>query len=100
MSRTFLGQSSIVRLAPDVVVDAIDGEAVVVNLRTEAVFSLNSTGARIAELIGAGAQIEHIVETLSAEYGHNRGGVEREVLALVRALAVHGLVVTEPGERA
>ena len=40
-----------VAFARDVVIQVIGGDALVLNLRDETVFSLNPTGARIAELL-------------------------------------------------
>ena len=37
--------------APDVVVQVINGEALILKLHDEEVFSLNETGARVAQLI-------------------------------------------------
>ena len=41
--------------APDVVVQVINGEALILKLQEEEVFSLNETGARVAQLIDEGA---------------------------------------------
>src|SRR5262245_19393934 len=87
-----------VKLAPDVVVQVIGGDALVLNLRRETVFSLNATGARIAELIAVGTGLEAVIDTLSAEYGADRAEVARDVNDLVNALLTKGLLMLMPRE--
>lgn len=82
-----------VRFAPDTVLQVIDGDALILKLQQEAVFSLNETGARIAELIAEGKTIDEIVETLAAEYDRSRDDLERDVRDLVTALLSRGLLV-------
>ena len=84
----------------DVVVQVIGGDALVLNLRDETVFSLNATGARIAELIAKGMSLDAVIDTLSLEYGAERREVADDVEALVQALLGKGLVlVGEADER-
>src|SRR4026207_318252 len=47
-----------VSFAPDVIVQTIDGEALILKLHDEEVFSLNATGARIAQLIADGQRLD------------------------------------------
>jgi hypothetical protein len=79
--------------ASDVVLQIIDGEALVLKLQDETVFSLNDTGARIAQLIDRGHSLDEIAQVLSHEYGAPRVEVESEVRHLVQALRSKGLVV-------
>jgi len=79
--------------ASDVVLQVIDGEALVLKLQDETVFSLNDTGARIAQLIDAGHGTEEVVRILCREYGAARDEVQPEVMALVQTLRAKGLVV-------
>ena len=91
------GRREPLTFAPDVVLQVIDGDALIVKLSDETVFSLNATGARIAELIRAGGSIEQLVETLTREYAVDQAEVEREVESLVTALQSRGLVVGSGG---
>jgi len=79
--------------APDVVLQVIDGEALVLKLRDETVFSLNDTGARIAQLIDGGHSIDDVAEILAQEYGVSKDAVESEVKGLVQVLLTNGIVV-------
>ena len=79
--------------APDVVVQVIKGEALILKLQEEEVFSLNETGARVAQLIEEGRSLNAVIDTLTAEYETSRQDIEREVNDLVQALLSKGLVV-------
>ena len=79
--------------APDVVVQVINGEALILKLLEEEVFSLNETGARVAQLIGEGRSLDAVIDALTDEYPIAREDIEREVNDLVQALVSKGLVV-------
>lgn len=81
--------------APDVIVQTIDGEALILKLQDEEVFSLNATAARIAQLIADGQRLDALIDILCSEYGTSRNDVEREVGSLVQALLSKGLVVID-----
>jgi Coenzyme PQQ synthesis protein D (PqqD) len=90
-----------VTLAPDVVVERVKDEAVLLKLSDQVVFSLNTTGARITELIGRRTPIPAIVERLAREYHATEDEVAADVYALIHDLAVrHLVVVHKPGEAA
>jgi hypothetical protein len=82
--------------APDVIVQTIDGEALILKLHDEEVFSLNQTGARVARLIADGERLDAVIDILSVEYGVGRNDVEREVRSLVHALVSRGLLIASP----
>ena len=86
-------EDTAVRLAKDVVLQVIDGDALLLKLDDEVVFSLNATGARIVKLIADGHRVPEIVQVLSEEYGASPADVEEDVVGLVRTLAARGLVV-------
>jgi hypothetical protein len=86
----------LVRFAPDVVMQVIGHEAVLVNLQTEAVFALNSTAARTTQLIVEQQPWTVIVDTLAAEYGVTADEVRSAVAELVTALVRQGLLLTQP----
>jgi uncharacterized protein YlzI (FlbEa/FlbD family) len=79
--------------APDVVVQVINGEALILKLHEEEVFSLNETGARVAQLIEQRRSLDEVIDTLTDEYETAREQIEREVNQLVQALVSKGLVV-------
>ena len=67
-------------------------------MRDEEVFSLNATGARIAQLIADGQRLGALIDMLTTEYGISRNEVEREAVDLVEALLSKGLVVVDHGQ--
>ena len=86
-----------VAFAKDVVIQVIGGDALVLNLRDETVFSLNPTGARIAQLISTPTRVDAVVDALCLEYGAEREDLARDVDDLVDALVSRGLVVVISG---
>ena len=85
-----------VAFAPDVVLQVIDGEALVLKLGDETAFALNETGTRIAQLIGDGTDIPAQIDRLAGEYGKSRTEVEQAVNDLVRVLVSKKLVIQGP----
>jgi hypothetical protein len=84
--------SSAMTLAPDVVLQQIGDEAVLLKLNEETVFVLNGTAAGIAALIERGLPVQAIVEELAAQYAAPADVVAGDVRALVDMLARRGLV--------
>jgi len=80
-------------LAPDAELTLTGDEAIILKLTDETMFSLNATGARVAELIAAGLEIDAIVAVLTAEYKAVASDVKSDVTSLVEALLSAGLIV-------
>jgi hypothetical protein len=83
-------------LAAHVVFTPTGDEALLLQLTTEKMFTLNATGARTVQLITDGLGIDAVIETLAGEYGADRADVERDTLALVDALVEGGLLEELP----
>jgi hypothetical protein len=90
-------------LAPDAELKLTGDEGLILKLSDETMFSLNATGARIAELIAAGLEIDAVVTALTAEYNATASDVRDDVTNLVDALLSGGLIVVvgedEPHDR-
>lgn len=84
---------------PDVVARRLDDSIVLVNLETNRIFTLNTTGGRIWELLSAGSSAEEIETVLEAEFDVQREQAGVEVASLVEKLLGEGLVVPPPGGR-
>lgn len=84
--------------APDVVLQVIDDEALILKLQQEVVFALNETGARIAHLIGEGQSIEMVSETLAREYERCVTEIRPEVERLIDVLKSKGVLVVRRRE--
>jgi hypothetical protein len=84
--------SSAVKLAPDVVLQQIGDEAVLLKLNEETAFVLNGTAAGIAALIEQGLPVPAIVEELARQYASPADVVAGDVRALIDVLVRRGLV--------
>jgi hypothetical protein len=77
---------------PDVVYRAMGAGGVLVHLRTDVIFELNETGARVWDLIVAGQTDDAIVATLTAEFQVDSATARVGVDALIRTLLRDGLL--------
>jgi hypothetical protein len=80
------------RPSPDVVYQELEGEIVLVHLRTNRIYSLNRTGARVWELLGEGRDRAELLAHLEREFDVARHELEREVDSLLERLSAEGLV--------
>jgi len=78
--------------AADTVFRDMNGEAVLVNLATNRIFSLNATAARFWSLLVEGATQEAAEERLLAEFEVGPEELRAEMSGLLRALRAEGLV--------
>ena len=79
------------RPSPDVVSQELEGEIVLVHLRTNRIYSLNRTGARVWELLGEGQGRAEMLAQLEREFEVAREELEREVDSLFTQLSAEGL---------
>jgi hypothetical protein len=77
---------------PDVVTQRVDDELVLVNLRTNKIFSLNSTGARFWDLLVSGQSKQQIIQVMAGEYDVDRETLAREIEQLRASLAAEALI--------
>jgi coenzyme PQQ synthesis protein D (PqqD) len=78
---------------PDVVWRRVGEEAVLVDLKTNRIYSLNDTGARLWELISAGHDRAAVETALIEEFDVEESELRRQVAAGLEQLAKAGLVV-------
>lgn len=88
-------RSGSVRHAPDVVARQLDDEVVLVNLRTNRIYELNPTAARLWELLGSGCDVEQASERMLDEFEVEQAELAAEIDALVAQLASEGLVTRD-----
>jgi hypothetical protein len=81
---------------PDVLWRRVGDEAVVVNLKTNRIYSLNYTGARLWELISAGHDREAAEAALIEEFDVEEGELREEVARILEELAKEGLILEAP----
>jgi hypothetical protein len=87
-----------VRIAEDVVHRELEGEMVLLNLRTGVYFGLDGVGTRIWQLLAEGCTAGQVCERLVDEYDVPAGVCEQDIRAFMTALHEHALV--EPRESA
>jgi hypothetical protein len=80
------------KVNPNVVAQRVEGQIVVVNLETNHIFALNSTGARLWDLLSKGYSTSQIHATLSQEYAVDAQGLEAEIEQLLAQLNAESLV--------
>jgi hypothetical protein len=79
-------------LKPEVVADVIDGEAVIMNLKTGQYFSSEGTGSDCWDALAAGLSMAQLVDQLIDNYETDRKTVESAVAEFVQDLVSHMLI--------
>lgn len=79
-------------LKPEVVADIMDGEAVIMNLKTGQYFSTEGAGSDCWDAIVAGFSLAQLVERLAEKYAADRATIEPAVAEFVEALVSHELI--------
>lgn len=80
------------KVNPNVVAQRVEDQVVVVNLETNRIFALNSTGARVWELLSEGHDASEIHATLSQEYAVDGRQLRDEIGRLLAELNAESLV--------
>ena len=81
-----------VRPAADLVSKRLGDEIVLVNLQSDQMYELNTTGARIWELLQSARPIPEISRRLSAEFGVDEEQALTHVERMVNTLRAEGLI--------
>lgn len=84
------------RVHPDLAFRVIDGEAVVLQVKTTTYFSLNPSGTVLWGTLQEGATRDALVDRLLAAFDVDRPRAEADVDALLADLKAESLVVEEP----
>jgi hypothetical protein len=80
------------RRGADVAARRLEDEVVLVNLRTNHIYSLNATGSRVWELLDQPRSRDEVVDALVEEFEVDRGTLERETDELLSSLHEANLV--------
>jgi hypothetical protein len=83
---------TIVVAVPDQISSELDGEAVILSVRTGMYYELNIVGARVWELIREPRRVLEVRNVILEEYDVSADQCERELLELVRGLEERGLI--------
>jgi len=82
---------------PDVLVNVIDGESVLLNLKSESYFGLDEVGTRMWQVLTDSGSIQAAYETLLAEYEVEPEKLRQDLERLIEQLVAHGLLETTNG---
>ena len=93
-----IGRAARVRISGDVVFRELEGEMVLLNLRTGVYFGLDPVATTIWRLLEARRTVGEIVEALVREYDATPAQVEEDVRRFVAALGENALA--EPDDSA
>jgi hypothetical protein len=86
-----------VTIQPDVLVNVIDGEAVLLNLKSECYFGLDRVGTRMWQVLTDSDSIRVAYEILLTEYEVEPEELQHDLGKLIEQLVEHGLVETTDG---
>jgi len=81
-----------IRINDDVLWQELQGEAVLLNLKTGVYFGLNSIGTRVWELLAATGMLRDVVDAIVGEYDVEVQACADDVIALVADMQKHALV--------
>ncbi|PKN61457.1 MAG: PqqD family protein [Deltaproteobacteria bacterium HGW-Deltaproteobacteria-15] len=93
----YSGSTTIVA-AKEQVFSELQGEAVILNLKSEAYHGLNGVGSRIWSLIQVPRTIDEIIGLLLEEYDVEMEPCRRELIGFLRELKAAGLIEIHNGK--
>ena len=88
--------SSKITVPPDVLINQIDGESVILSLVTESYFGLDETGTRMWSALTTSESIQQAYDTLLAEYNVDADTLRLDLGNLLEKLVEKGLVEVSP----
>ena len=83
------------RVNPAVTSQHIDDDAVLIDLRTNEIYEMNRTGARLWQLLGEGLDVDDIERRLEAEFEIEPEELRRQVDSFLATLLDANLVERE-----
>lgn len=80
--------------SPDALARELDGEVLVLDLKSSHYFGLTGSGARIWQLVEAGDDGHAVVQTLTREFDADEAQLVADVSRFLTDLVARGLLVT------
>jgi hypothetical protein len=84
----------VIRIADDVIGEVLDGEAVLLHVKTGQYYTLNRSGTRIWQLIERHGSLERVKSAFCSEYEVDADTAQADILELVARLESKGLLTT------
>jgi len=85
-----------ITLAPDVLIQELAGESVLLNLNSEEYFGLDDIGTRMITLLNQSDSVAIAQAQLLQEYEVEPEQLSQDLLDLIRNLQTHGLITITP----
>jgi len=85
-----------ITLAPDVLVQELSGESVLLNLNSEEYFGLDEVGSRMLSLLTGSASIQEASDRLLEEYEVEPEKLHQDLIELIENMVDHDLVTVSP----
>ena len=79
-------------IAPDSLINVIDGESVLLNLKTESYYGLDKVGTRMWTLLTTSDSVQKAYEQLIEEYDVNADVLRKDLSELIDQLITKGLL--------
>lgn len=79
-------------ISPDVLAQELDGETVLLDLKSDKYFGLDPVGTRVWQLLGEGENSEAIVDRMVDEFDVEIGQLRQDLEALLGELSGAGLI--------
>lgn len=80
------------RFAPDVLIQDLAGEAVLLNLNSEEYFGLDDVGTRMVQVLNTAESVQAAYEALLGEYEVEPAVLRQDLQAFIVELQTHGLM--------
>jgi len=93
--RSALDLAAIVIPSPEVLVQELDGEAVLLDLGSERYFGLDDVGTRVWQHLLEHRRLERVCEEMQKEYDVDESRLRADLLQLVGELIEAGIVTIE-----
>jgi hypothetical protein len=84
-------------MSPRVLVQELDGEAILLDLESEHYFSLDDVGTRMWQVLAEAGDVETAVARLLREYDVDEATLRHDLGALIERQEQHGLASVTPG---
>jgi len=85
-----------ITLAPDVLVQELSGESVLLNLNSEEYFGLDEVGSRMLSVLTGSASIQEASDRLLEEYEVEPEKLHQDLIELIENMVDHDLVTVSP----
>ena len=86
-----------IKIAEDVVFQELDGEAVLLNMRTGIYFGLNAVGTRIWQLLSEHGEVQTVTTMLLDQYNVSEDQLRNHLSDFIEKLKSKGLVEVREG---